>query len=345
MNKDIQKIRKEIEENREKIDYNTIDFPIEYLVNQFENKNFYIPNYQREFVWKNEQKSKFVESILMGIPIPFLFLCRNKNNGKLEIIDGAQRIQSLHQFLKNDLKLIDLKRIKSLNGCYYNDLPEKFRIIFSTTSLRTIILEDKTTDEFRKEIFNRLNTTSLKLEPIEVLLGSYDGEKFIEFLKKCAKNEKFKKLCPVSSEKLKRKEDIELVLRFFAYSDNLDNYRGKVTEFLEDYIKSKLNTIDIVKMEEEFKNMLNFVDNYFPNGFRKTTTSKSTPRTRFEAISIGVNLALRSNNKLISNKENIKKWLQSKEFEKVTTTDSANNKSKLEERINFVKNKLLEGNF
>lgn len=50
MNKDIQKIRKEIEENREKIDYNTIDFPIEYLVNQFENKNFYIPNYQREFV-------------------------------------------------------------------------------------------------------------------------------------------------------------------------------------------------------------------------------------------------------------------------------------------------------
>lgn len=345
MNKDIQKIRREIERNREKIDYNTIDFPIEYLVNQFENENFYIPNYQREFVWKNEQKSKFVESILMGIPIPFLFLCRNKNNGKLEIIDGAQRIQSLHQFLKNDLKLIDLKRIKSLNGCYYNDLPEKFRNIFSTTSLRTIILEDKTTDEFRKEIFNRLNTTSLKLEPIEVLLGSYDGEKFIEFLKECAKNEKFKRLCPVSSEKLKRKEDVELVLRFFAYSDNLDNYKGKVTEFLEDYIKSKLNTIDIVKMEEEFKNMLNFVDAYFPNGFRKTTTSKSTPRTRFEAISIGVNLALRNNNKLTSNKENIKRWLQSKEFEKVTTTDSANNKSKLEERINFVKNKLLEGNF
>ena len=63
MNKDIQKIRREIERNREKIDYNTIDFPIEYLFNQFENENFYIPNYQREFVWKNEQKSKFVDSI------------------------------------------------------------------------------------------------------------------------------------------------------------------------------------------------------------------------------------------------------------------------------------------
>ena len=87
--------------------------------------------------------------------------------------------------------------------------------------------------------------------------------------------------------------------------------------------------------------MLVFVEKYFPNGFAKSKSAKSTPRTRFEAISVGVNLALNENKNLNTNTE---EWLESKEFKKVTTTDSANNKSKLVERITFVKNKLLGDN-
>ena len=77
----------------------------------------------------------------MGLPIPFLFLYRNKSTGNLEIVDGAQRIQTLVEFLNNKLKLEELKRLTTLNTKLYSDLPEKFRNIFETTSLRIIILD------------------------------------------------------------------------------------------------------------------------------------------------------------------------------------------------------------
>ena len=341
MNKDLEKIHKEIERYREKIKYDTVDYPIESICRRFENKKIIIPNYQREFVWTIDKQSKLIESILMGFPIPFLFFYEDKDKGILEVVDGAQRLQSVYFFLENKLKLEGLKKLKSLNNCYFNDLPEKFKNKFENTALRVILLEEKTNNEFRKEIFNRLNTTSQRLEPIEVLLGTYSDEEFIEFLKRCSKNEKYKKLCPISLEKQKKKENLELVLRFFAYSDSLDEYDGKVTLFLEDYVKKNLRDFDRERLLKNFENMLVFVEKYFPNGFAKSKSAKSTPRTRFEAISVGVNLALNENKNLNTNTE---EWLESKEFKKVTTTDSANNKSKLVERIEFVKNKLLGDN-
>ena len=193
MNKDLEKIHKEIERYREKIKYDTVDYPIESICRRFENKKIIIPNYQREFVWTIDKQSKLIESILMGFPIPFLFFYEDKDKGILEVVDGAQRLQSVYFFLENKLKLEGLKKLKSLNNCYFNDLPEKFKNKFENTALRVILLEEKTNNEFRKEIFNRLNTTSQKLEPIEVLLGTYADEEFIEFLKRCSKNEKYKR--------------------------------------------------------------------------------------------------------------------------------------------------------
>ena len=73
MNKDLEKIHKEIERYREKIKYDTVDYPIESICRRFENKKIIIPNYQREFVWTIDKQSKLIESILMGFPIPFLF--------------------------------------------------------------------------------------------------------------------------------------------------------------------------------------------------------------------------------------------------------------------------------
>lgn len=299
MSKDLKKIRDEIERYREKIKYDTLDFPIEALCRRFKEKKIIIPNYQREFVWNLEKQSKLIESILMGLPIPFLFFYEDKETGVLEIVDGAQRLQSVYFFLENNLKLEGLKKIKILNGCYFEDLPEKFKNKFENTVLRVILLEEKTNNEFRKEIFNRLNTTSQKLEPIEVLLGTYSESEFIKFLEECSSNELYKKLCPISDEKRKRKEDLELILRFFAYSDGFSNglkeYEGQVKSFLENFTKNNLKNFEKEKLLNEFEKMLEFVDNYFPNGFAKSKKSKSTPRTRFEAISIGVNLALREN--------------------------------------------------
>ena len=147
MNKDLEKIHKEIERYREKIKYDTVDYPIESICRRFENKKIIIPDYQREFVWTIDKQSKLIESILMGFPIPFLFFYEDKDKGILEVVDGAQRLQSVYFFLENKLKLEGLKKLKSLNNCYFNDLPEKFKNKFENTALRVILLEEKTNNE------------------------------------------------------------------------------------------------------------------------------------------------------------------------------------------------------
>lgn len=328
----------EIEEQKKKIDYDIRDFTIDYIVKEFDNERFFIPAYQRKFVWNENMQARFIESILLGLPIPMLFLGIDKETGNFEIVDGAQRIQTLVAFTKNELKLVNLNKIASINSFYFRDLPTKAQRVFENTALRMVILEERTTLETRKEIFNRINTSGIKAEPTEIRMGIYDGP-FIEFIKKSARNELFIKLCPLSSKKLSRKEDCELLFRFFAYSDKYEDYDGQPASFINRYVEDHQEHFDEERLRNEFSRMLIFIDENFPYGFAKTETSYTVPRTRFEALAIGTNLALREKEDL--KVENVD-WLNSEDFIKVTTTDAANNKAKLLERINYVKNKLLE---
>lgn len=334
-----QKALVEIEDQKKKIDYDIRDFTIDYIVKEFEKDRFFIPGYQRKFVWNENMQSRFIESLLLGLPIPMLFLALDKETGNFEIVDGAQRIQTLVVFAKNELKLTNLKKLTSINSFYFKDLPSKTQRIFENTALRMVVLEERTTLETRQEIFNRINTSGIKAAPTEIRMGAYDGP-FTEFIKQCARNELFIKLCPLSPGKLNRKEDYELLFRFFAYSDRYKDYDGKPSPFINKYVSDHQENFDEKRLESEFNRMLEFVDKYFPYGFAKSKTSEFVPRTRFEAISIGVNLALRENPNLEVQNVN---WIDSEEFREVTTTDGANNKRKLFERVDFVKNKLLEG--
>lgn len=177
------------------------------------------------------------------------------------------------------------------------------------------------------------------LLPMEVRKGVFDG-KFYNFIEECSKIELFNSLCPISEERKKRGEAQELVLRYFAYSDNYQNFIHRVDDFLDDYMKDKHeNTFDEIAMKFQFENMLKFVEVYFPNGFRKSASFNTTPRVRFEAISVGVTLALRENPELIP--VDVTEWLNSEEFSKKTTSDGSNSKNKVTERIEFVKNNLL----
>ena len=84
------------------VDYDTKDFTIDYIIQEFQKGTFYIPKYQRKFVWDDKRRRRFIESALLGLPIPFLFLAEMED-GLLEIVDGAQRIQTLEQFVNDDL--------------------------------------------------------------------------------------------------------------------------------------------------------------------------------------------------------------------------------------------------
>ena len=131
---EIQKAEEQIKKLRKEIDYDTRDYSIDFLVQQYRDDEFYIPDeYQRKYIWEEQHKTRFIESILLGLPIPFMFFS-DTDDGRCEIIDGAQRTQTLVQFMDNELTLTNLKKLTTLEGFKYMDLPEYFRRKFNKTS-------------------------------------------------------------------------------------------------------------------------------------------------------------------------------------------------------------------
>lgn len=329
---------KQIKELQKQIDYDTKDYTIELLNSKYKKGDFFIPDYQRQYVWKPNNKSRFIESVLLGLPIPFMFFA-SCEDGKLEIIDGAQRIQTINLFIENKFKLFKLEKLTELNGFKYSDLSEAQRRKFLDRTFRIIVLDEDTTNDIRQDLFNRINTTGVKASDSEVRRGSYPG-KLTSFIEKCTKNPKFIELCPVSSSKGIRFERFELVLRFFAYLNNYKSFVHEVNKFLDDYLQTNLETFDEETFQMEFLRMLDFVEANFEFGFAKTSNASTTPRVRFEAIAVGTALALRENSNLkVSNVD----WVLSDRFKQLTTTDASNNQGKLVARIEYVRDQLLLG--
>lgn len=335
----IQTAEAQIRKLRKEIDYTTRDYSIDYIVEHLKNDYFYIPDeYQRQFIWDLNNKSKFIESILLGLPIPLMFFS-DTIDGRCEIIDGAQRTQTLEEFMNGDLILEGLKKLNSLNGFSYDDVPDYFQTKFNKTNIRVIVLSDETSLEIRQEIFTRINTNGVKAKSSEVRRGKFMESPFMAFIKSCSENLLFLNLCPISDLMKKRYEGQELVVRFFAYLNNYQNFEHSVVDFIDEYVENVKDSFDKDEMEKEFIKMLEFVKEYFPHGFAKTKNAKSTPRVRFEALSIGIGLALRENPDLkISNVD----WLDSDDFKFHTTTHSSNTLSRVRGRIEYVKNILLE---
>ena len=167
--------------------------------------------------------------------------------------------------------------------------------------------------------------------------GAYAGP-FMKFVENCAKNVTFLRLCPITPALRKRQEGEELVLRFLAYSDGYKRFRHDVEKFLNAFVEEHLKGFDKARYEAEFRGMLTFVERHFPHGFAKEATSKTTPRVRFEAISVGVNLALREKPDL---EPQDMSWLNSEEFTRHTTTHASNSLPRLKGRIEFVRDRLL----
>lgn len=347
---DIEKSSRQISEKKQDIKFDTRDYVIAYIVKQFEDNEFYVPlDYQRKFIWSDKDKCFFIESILMGLPIPFMFFADTKD-GRIEIVDGAQRTQTLVQFCQNDLELQGLQILTESNGFRFNDLDQAIQRKFLNTNIRVVFLEEGTTEKVRQEIFKRINTGGQQAKAAEVRRGSFEG-KFKDFLEECVKNPVFNALAPRTQLTEDRYEGFELVSRFFAYLDNYENdyegYVGNVTEFIDKYVENQnilceSDSAIIDECKTKFEDMLDYAQKLLgARGFRKSMTSKSTPRARFEALAIGIALALKENPDL--EVVDISEWIDDEEFAKWTRSDAANNKTKLLGRINYVKAKLLAG--
>lgn len=203
-----------------------------------------------------------------------------------------------------------------------------------------IALSDKSDDDVRFMMFERINTGSSILKDMEKRKGIFGG-KFMDFVyNDCSKHPLFIRNTKFTDRLEKRGEPQELIIRFFAYSDYYKSVKTGVNEFLNEFVESKNKSFEKNRYTDEFDRMLKFVDKYFPNGFIKSKTSNKTPRVRFDAVSVGVNLALRENPKL---KPTDLSWLNSKIFNELITRGGQNAPSAIKERIEFVYNKLING--
>lgn len=335
------KAEEQIVEQKEPVSFDTREYPIEVLINKFKAGEFVIPNYQREFVWEKDKvkMSRFIESALLDLPIPYLYFADEPETGKLEIVDGSQRIRTIKAFYENQFTLQGLEVLDLLNGFKYSDLLESRQRRFLRKTLRSIELTEKASSDVRRDLFARINTKPYDLLPMEIRKGLFQGD-FYNFLNECSSNEKFKSLCPISAERTKRGEGEELILRYFAYSDKYQEFVHSVEDFLDDYMKDKHeNGFDKNAMTDEFTKMLDFVETYFPYGFKKSTSGNTVSRVRFDAIAVGVTLALREKEDIAP--VNVSEWIESSDFKQHTTSGSANNRSKVIGRIEYVKNILL----
>lgn len=340
----IMKAEAQIVELSKRVEFYVTEYTIELLAIKMNRNEFFVPDYQREFTWKHDRQSRFIESILMGLPIPFLFFWESPDTGQLEIVDGSQRLRTIQNFLNDELVLGPLDELDQVEGFRFSNFPDSRQLKIKNRTIRGIILSEHTSEETRFDLFERINTGSKIAEPSELRRGALGGP-FLDLVIELSKDEQFRNLAPVPAKKEKEREREELITRFFAYSDGLDGYKDRVSTFLYKYAKKKNeefaeNPSLVEEYRQQFIATMDFISNNFPLGFRKTQTSTTTPRVRFEAIAIGSLLALRERPDLYE-KSIMLDWIDSEEFARVTTSDGANVKSKLVERLSFVKDILL----
>jgi len=223
------------------------------------------PDFQRQYVWDRKKASRLVESVLLRVPLPIIYLSEQPDN-KEYVIDGQQRLTSLFSFIDGrfpngeTFKLIGLTAYKELNKKAFTELAEELQNRIQDYNLRTVTLLKQSDADLKFEIFERLNTGSEPLNDMElrncVYRGSYNG-----LLKELAAEPDFRALLGLVAPD-KRMRDVELVLRFASfYHATYLHYAAPMKRFYNhDMEKFKdISQDDAVKLRAAFKNALSLI--------------------------------------------------------------------------------------
>lgn len=335
----------QIVELSKRIEFYLTEYSVELLAGKMKRGEFVVPSYQREYTWEHDRKSRFIESMIIGLPIPFLFFWEMPD-GKLEIVDGSQRLRSIEEFVLGDLRLGELEGLTLLSGFKYSELPESRQRKINNRSIRGIVLNEHADEQARFDMFERINTGSKIANKAEVRRGALGGP-FMKLVAELSQLELFTSLAPVSKKEADEREREELVTRFFAYADGLEGYRDRPSEFLFKYVKGMNIKVEqdparIEQYRQRFISTMKFVQQVFPHGFRKTPKGMATPRARFEAIAIGLRQTLDENPALTPQEvPDVATWIYDKDFSTVVGSDGANAIARLRLRMKFVHDKLV----
>lgn len=226
------------------------------------------PDYQRGYVWNNKQASKFIESILMRIPVPNIFLSENPD-GTTEVIDGQQRLTAVYKFVNNEFRLTGLRTLHELNGLDFENLLEPYRKIWGQRSMSAITLESETDSEIKFDIFQRINEGAIKLNSQELRNVIYRG-KLVDAISDMTKNNIFSNVFSSKKIAVLRKRDAEFISRMLAMNELVknnnqflelnSNYSGRIiTTLINFYEKNRNDEAKIVEMKEQFINTISTI--------------------------------------------------------------------------------------
>ena len=312
------------------------------LVRMYQKKQLVIdPDFQRDVVWTDPQQTRFIDSLMKQLPIPSMCISLDYKTDKRYIIDGLQRINTIVKFLTTeDWKLSKLADVdSSISGKTVEEIKTQHEELYERVENMTIPITMIRYDSSKKAhnnyiftIFHRLNTGGVKLNNQEIRNCIYNG-KFNSFLKECAQYENWLLLMDRKQQKASRFEDEELVLRFFAFYDEYQNYKGKLTRFLNDYMyKHRLAHEDFIQDKDQlFKQTVDLIyDRIFKNEPLKTS------KVIAEGILLGVaknldTLVNLSNDEL---QDNYSRLIKSEPFLTKNLAGGIYQKDKALERIN-----------
>lgn len=288
------------------------DLSFREIISMYEEDELLKPELQRKYVWTKMEASRFIDSILLGLPVPSVFFAKEPDETML-IIDGFQRIMTVFDYVKGifsgDGKVFKLSNTENINSRWRGkafaelEVEEKRRI--RNTTIHAIIFEQKypRNDTGMFQIFERINTGGRTLKAQEIRNCVYQG-KCNDLLFKLNKNKDWREILGTQDED-SRMADLELILRFFAMSELINrpeanNKQINLAKYLNDYMgdKTKVSNEEINKMEEKFVNMIKACRNVFGNNAFKNLkgdmdgfTNKINPAL-FDAISVSTARAI-----------------------------------------------------
>lgn len=344
------KILEILRKNQKGVKYDTRDWSIEMVLSKFNRKiedskttEIDIPFYQREFIWKDKQISQLIETLLLGLPLPLIFL-EEMEDQTLEIIDGSQRIRALDRFFKNEEKLSKLEILKELNGLYFKDFPPAIQRQLNNTSLRIIVMQhlERYETDIANEIFKRINTAGTNATDMEAKKGSEYGDFLKLIFKELSVMEKFNNLAGFGNRYLLRGYQQEFIVKFFAFYDlykkNKEiNFKGTLKQYLEKVIKEEnekcKNELYKDELKQRFNNTVQFI---IQNGIMNY--EKYLTRKKEKLLPIMIAVAIYLDNNDLKQEKRVDIWTD--EFERNASTASL---SSLKENIDLILNKLNNG--
>lgn len=333
-----------------------LDLSFGEIVNLHASKELVIqPEYQRLFRWSDEQRSRLIESILLELPIPQIFVIEDPD-GTLELIDGLQRISSVIQFINPGVLSLDPLRLQGcdlipdLNNKVFDDLPLSLRLRVKRASVRTIVIKRQSKSFLRYEMFKRLNTGGSILSPQEIrncsarMLGEI-GTRFYVFLQELANFKSFR-LCTetLAQADQELKGDEELVLRFFACKNGQDLFRGSVRDWLDGFMEGVLLDHIGFDLKQEgvlFRELFDYIADVLGDGafvkYRGTIPVGGLAPAYFEAVSLGIFNSLQIARACAPDavRNCVIETVQTVEFRE-NTGPGANSKQKLANRIRVI---------